>query len=658
MLSPESIARVKERTDIVALIGETVRLQRRGRSFLGLCPFHKEKSPSFHVHPERGFYHCFGCGESGSGIDFAMKTNGLDFVEAVRMLAERAGVALEETRGDAAKARELRSERDELFSVTQLAATYYERMLGLSFEGDAARTRSTRHPSSHHALTELGRRGMPDLASGTEDALRWRTVLAAFRVGYAPPGWDGLAKFLEQQGASLALAERVGLLVAGQRGRYDRFRHRLMFAVVDVLGRVVAFSGRALPAPSTEELARLGPGTPTYDGEPPAKYINSPESPIYTKGEHLFGIHQAKQAIRTRGEGVLVEGNFDVVSLHARGIDHVVAPLGTAFTPEQAKLLKRFAQTAILLFDGDAAGRKATRAARVPCREGGLDAKVATLPRGIDPDDFVRTRGAPALLAVLKDARGLLEYLIQEALDGEGFVGASLAERVARVRAVAKLLSEENDPSLRLMAKRFADQLSSKVVVGDARIDDLRELERTVERALSTPATSPARRDDDDDDAPRPASRTESADERVARNVIGALLDFPELLLDEAVANALEALEGDAALAAVAVQRMLRRSGEGPAIGRGEVADFLATLPRSIQKFAAGRLASPSFENAADAKAELLENTTKLRSLRWQRENQLARGVLERTPSSLDDESAALLRDVEERARRKRGLTR
>ncbi len=657
MLSPDSIARVKERTDIVALIGETVRLQRRGRSFLGLCPFHKEKSPSFHVHPERGFYHCFGCGESGSGIDFAMKTNGLDFVEAVRMLAERAGIALEETRGDAAKARELRSERDELFSITQLAATYYERMLGLSSEEDASRTRSTRHPSAHHALSELGRRGMPDLTSGTEDALRWRTVLAAFRVGYAPPSWDGLAKFLEQQGASLALAERVGLLVAGQRGRYDRFRHRLMFAVVDVLGRVVAFSGRALPAPSTDELARLGPSTPSYDGEPPAKYINSPESPIYTKGEHLFGIHQAKQAIRTRGEGVLVEGNFDVVSLHARGIDHVVAPLGTAFTPEQAKLLKRFAPTAVLLFDGDAAGRKATRAARVPCREGGLDAKVATLPRGVDPDDFVRTRGAAALLAVLKDARGLLEYLIQEALDGEGFAGASLAERVARVRAVAKLLSEENDPSLRLMAKRFADQLSSKVVVGDASIDDLRELERTVERALSSPAATPARREGYDDEA-GVTGRVESADERVARNVIGALLDFPELLLDEAVANGLEALEADAALAAVAVQRMLRRGADVPAIGRGDVADFLATLPRSIQKFAAGRLASPNFENAADAKAELLENTTKLRSLRWQRENKMARGVLERTPSSLDDESAALLRDIEERARRKRGLTR
>jgi DNA primase len=657
VLSPDSIARVKERTDIVALIGETVRLQRRGRSFLGLCPFHKEKSPSFHVHPERGFYHCFGCGESGSGIDFAMKTNGLDFVEAVRMLAERAGIALEETRGDAAKARELRSERDELFSITQLAATYYERMLGLSSEEDASRTRSTRHPSAHHALSELGRRGMPDLTSGTEDALRWRTVLAAFRVGYAPPSWDGLAKFLEQQGASLALAERVGLLVAGQRGRYDRFRHRLMFAVVDVLGRVVAFSGRALPAPSTDELARLGPSTPSYDGEPPAKYINSPESPIYTKGEHLFGIHQAKQAIRTRGEGVLVEGNFDVVSLHARGIDHVVAPLGTAFTPEQAKLLKRFAPTAVLLFDGDAAGRKATRAARVPCREGGLDAKVATLPRGVDPDDFVRTRGAAALLAVLKDARGLLEYLIQEALDGEGFAGASLAERVARVRAVAKLLSEENDPSLRLMAKRFADQLSSKVVVGDASIDDLRELERTVERALSSPAATPARREGYDDEA-GVTGRVESADERVARNVIGALLDFPELLLDEAVANGLEALEADAALAAVAVQRMLRRGADVPAIGRGDVADFLATLPRSIQKFAAGRLASPNFENAADAKAELLENTTKLRSLRWQRENKMARGVLERTPSSLDDESAALLRDIEERARRKRGLTR
>lgn len=630
MIPPDTLARVKERTDIVALIGETVRLTRRGRSFLGLCPFHKEKSPSFHVHPERGFYHCFGCSESGSAIDFVMKQNGLEFIEAVRFLAERAGVPIEEVRSNERSAQ--KSERDELFAVMQLAATFYERCLGF---GDGS---PKPHALAHHAIRELEKRGMPPLTEQSETAERWRQVAHAFRIGYAPASWDALSGFFKQQGISPLLGERAGLLVPGKRGHYDRFRHRLMFAVLDVMGRVIAFSGRSLAAPSNAELASIGMPPPAADQEAPAKYINSPESPIYKKGEQLFGLFAAKAGIRQKGHSLLVEGNFDVVALHAAGFDNAVAPLGTAFTSEQAKLLKRFSQQVIITFDGDAAGRKATRAARVPCREGGLEARVVRMPNGLDPDELIRTRGPDALGALIKGSQGLLEHLVQEALDGDRFDGASLTERVARVRAVTTLLSDEPDPNLRMMGKRFADQLSTKLIVANVPAQDLSQLERLVATAMSRPEPT---------SAPRERITPEQTQ---ALAIFGAILDFPDLLLDPEVAESLATLSGDVALSIISVREHL--------VGRSEsaanVADFLATLPRSIQSFAAGRVASPRFDDISAAKTELTENSQKLRNLAFGRQKVAAIDALSK--SSSPDEEMALLRQLSQNARRKKGL--
>src|SRR4051794_27463293 len=340
MISPETIALVKERTDIVALVAETVKLKRMGRRFLGLCPFHQEKSPSFNVNAERGVFHCFGCKESGGAVDFVMKVEGHTFPEAIRMLAERAGIEVAETLTDQERreAGAARKAKDDLYGVNGSAGTFFER----SLRGASA------HPLARYAREELVRRGLPlpEENDGVGEAARIGDTLQAFRIGYAPYGWDALASYLRQQGISPVVAEKVGLLVprSSGSGHYDRFRHRLMFAVTDVQGRVIAFSGRALPDPSPEELASLNIAGPTTTPDAaPAKYINSPESPIYTKGDHLFGLYQARQAIRQGGEAVLVEGNFDVVALHARGVGNVVAPLGTAFTPAQARLLKRFA---------------------------------------------------------------------------------------------------------------------------------------------------------------------------------------------------------------------------------------------------------------------------------------------------------------------------
>jgi DNA primase len=580
-----------------------------------------------------------------------MKTDGLTFPEAVRVLAERAGIDVIESATDASvrEANAARKAKDDLYAVNHLAATYYERAL---WGGPGA----SPHPLAHHARGELSRRGMvlPEEGASepaSEEAIGWRDTVQAFRIGYAPPSWDGLATFLRQQGVSASAAEKVGLLVQRQSGsgHYDRFRQRLMFSVIDVLGRVVAFSGRALPEPSRDELSSMGMSP--RESDPPAKYINSPESPVYLKGEHLFGLHQARHAIRQGGRAILVEGNFDVVSLHARGIRNVLAPLGTAFTTAQAKLLKRFAPEVVVLFDGDAAGRKATRAARGPCREGGLSARVGVLPPKVDPDDLVRERGAAALERIVQSSRGMLEHLIDDALDNEEFGGATLTEQLARVRAVAKLLAEEDDPGLRGMAKTYADRVSSKLVVLNGAPADLRQLEQAMERAVSGGGSGGSGQQSGPAPVPHDRARSRAQVEEMAHAVLGAILDYPELVDDTEVESALGVLEGDVALAVAAV-RQTRVGQKGI-----YTAEFLAQIAAPIHHFAAGRLASPVFESSAEARVELLNNAGKLRRLHLKRENAAVVEQLHRSRAHGDAaEEDALLREVERRTREKLGL--
>lgn len=626
MIKPEIIALVKERTDIVAVVGESVTLKKRGRSFLGLCPFHKEKTPSFHVNPDRGFFHCFGCKESGGAIDFVMKHDGLTFPEAVRLLADRCGVVVEEDERPRPEVDRARREREDLYAVLAAAATFYEEQL---------RT----HSSRRYALEELDRRGLIPGRDAQVDH-----VLQEFRVGYAPPGWDALAKWLEQQRFSPVLAEQVGLIVprtGAQRGHYDRFRHRLMFAVTDVQGRVVAFSGRALPEESPE------------DGrDPPPKYVNSPESPVFKKGAQLFGLFQARHAIRREEVAVLVEGNFDVVSLHARGVDNVCAPLGTAFTAEQAKLLRRFAPRAILFFDADDAGKKATRAARDACREAGLTALVSRPPEGKDPDELVRARGADGLRDVLKQARGLLEHLIDEALD-ESFVAADLRERADRVARVAKLLSEEDDPIVRSMAKAYADQLAGRLDLVRSP-EAFRALEASVRRAVAQHERESRLPD------PRAARSSYASPEQPSGRaqraaIVGALIEWPELLDDPEIEPALALLMGDSARAVAALAQCLRAP-EGGA-GEGEknaasgqktldTAGFLAQMPPAIQVFASRHLAAPEHEKAEEAKQVVLMNANKLQDVL----SRDASEALREMKSAEDREKLEHLRELKERA--------
>lgn len=608
MISPQTIAAVRERTDIVALIQESVpSLKRRGRSFSGLCPFHKEKSPSFFVNPERGFFHCFGCQEAGSAVDFLMKLEGLTFPEAVRSLAERAGIEIEEERrGDRTEVDRQKRLKDELYAANNLAAVYFEKML-------------REHPDRGYAIDELARRGLVPSWARSEDAPAPAEPMGpiddavqAFRLGYAPSGWDGLANFLKAQGISPVAAEQVGVLVPRANGtHYDRFRHRLMFAVIDVQGRVIAFSGRALE------------GTPAMLAEPkyekPAKYINSKESPIYSKGHALFGLFQARHAIRAEQIAVVVEGNFDVVSLHARGVANVVAPLGTAFTVDQAKLLRRFADSCVMLFDGDAAGRKAVRLSRTPLKEAGLGAKVATLPDGTDPDELVRTRGADAVTDLIHRANGLLEFLIDDALDA-GFAEADARERVARVQAVTKLLSEENDPLLRMMAKERADMIAGRIDLktNDWRArrmseDTLRVLENAVKSALADEerkavAMKPGETRESPKNA-RIAARPPGSAQRA--QIVGALLEYPELLREREVEACLDMLEGASARTVASLAALTL----GAEDQNFDVSAFLAQLPEAVRSFAAKRMAAPEFETIDQARADIERNASKLRGM-------------------------------------------
>jgi len=634
VIGQETLDRVKRDANIVEVVGESVKLQKRGRSFVGLCPFHKEKTPSFHVNPERGFYHCFGCHASGDAIKFLQETEGLDFVEAIRRLAEKMGIEVVETSNEAERRQQTEARRrlQELFEIGATAATFFERML-------------REHPLRDLAAAELARREL--VPSSPTDAIA--DALQSFRIGYAPFAWDALATHLREAGHSLTAAEKVGLVAPRRSGSgyYDRFRHRLMFAVLDGQGRVIAFSGRALDEPPAERLRALGL-EPSNGGDPPAKYMNSPESPVYRKREALFGVYQARQALRTQDRAVLVEGNFDVMSLHARGLKHVVAPLGTAFTVEQARAIRRFTQNVTLLFDPDSAGKRAVHAARDVCKQASLSARVATLPAGADPDELARKGGPEQLNRVINAAQPIIEYLIEELLD-ERFSANDAASQARVIQDTVDLIASEDDPTLRTLAEtRAVGRLSARLGLGHAEVNTIQALRRHVISASARTTEATGVRPQ----AARvpPPFRARSRDRRseLDLEILGALLDFPELLESPDAVRAGSLLEGEVA-GALAALRQARDAGVT------EPEQILAKIATAIHPFALARWAAPKHEGLDDAKAELAGNLRKLESLEWSREKSLVVEELERAEKSGDfEQQATLLRRLQERTRRAR----
>ncbi|MBU4074519.1 MAG: DNA primase, partial [Proteobacteria bacterium] len=374
----DKIEEIRRRADIVSLIGGYVTLRKAGKNFLGLCPFHREKTPSFTVSPEKQMFYCFGCSEGGDAVSFLMKLNQLTFPEAVRHLAGKAGVVIPE-RTVSHEEKERRTLREQIRQTNEIAAGFF---------ADALRS-----PAGEGAREYLRKRGIGEEAVST------------FRLGLAPDGWRHLLDFLGKKGISPQLAEKAGLIVprAGQqdRGYYDRFRGRLMIPIEDVDGHVIAFGGRVMGA-----------------GEP--KYVNSPESAVYTKGNNLYGLARTREAIRERGFAILIEGYFDLISLWNAGITNVAATLGTALTRSQIDLIRRYTTHVAAVFDSDEAGRKALARSLELFLAGNIHARAVILPDGYDPDDFVRTRGREEMEGLVTRALPMVDYYIEEILGGRG----------------------------------------------------------------------------------------------------------------------------------------------------------------------------------------------------------------------------------------------
>jgi DNA primase len=412
-------ARIKEQADIVQIIGEHVHLKRSGVRFLGLCPFHGEKTPSFSVHGGQQFFHCFGCGESGDVFSFVMKQQNLDFPEAVRFLAERYHIELPQRRRSK-EDEEREKKRDQLFSINARAAEYFKTYLKESPGAGAARDYLLKRGVSYEIQEKFG-------------------------IGYAPDvekaGWNFLgSKF---KGEQQRLAVDAGLLVVKEAGgTYDRFRDRVVFPIYNISGQVCGFGGRI-----------IGEGQP--------KYLNSPESPVFNKSQSLLGLYQQKDHIRQSNRAIFVEGNFDLISLVANGCENVVAPLGTALTREQLRMVKRFTEEVTLLFDGDEAGSKAAARAVPLFLAEQITGKVAIMPSGHDPDTFIREEGLPALNRLLDKAENLPEFVLSRWVAEYG-LGLDGKRRI--VEELKPLLDAAVSPLQRaVFLSHFAEKLGMQV---------------------------------------------------------------------------------------------------------------------------------------------------------------------------------------------------
>ena len=446
-LIPEAlIDDVQARTDIAELIGRYLPLKRAGRHFKATCPFHKERTPSFMVNTDKQIFHCFGCGLGGNVFSFLMQHDRLTFPDAVRQLADQAGVRLPE-REEASSGKP--HVREALAALTEKSCRYFERLLHDPVQGHATR-----------AYVK---------ARGVSDAARDR-----FRLGWAPDGWDHLLRATRAKGVPVEQLEAAGLVVRGTSGYYDRFRNRLMFPIMDVRGRVIGFGGRSL-------------------GDQEPKYLNGPETPLYTKGHHLFGLAQAKEAITRTRTAVVVEGYFDCVVLADAGVTNVVSPLGTALTVEQGRLLKRYADRAILAFDADAAGEQATLRGIDVLVELGLRVHVTGLPTGVDPDEHLRAHGREAFEALLERSAGIFEVLVDSAL--RRYPRRTTEDKVSAAQFVLPTIARIPDAMLRseyvrLLAERL--RLDEQAVAEELAKAQPRAV-ATPRRAGTTPTAGPSR---------------------------------------------------------------------------------------------------------------------------------------------------------------------
>jgi DNA primase len=417
------VEEVKNKIDIVELIGGYLTLKKAGVNYKGNCPFHNEKTPSFMVSPERQSFKCFGCGKGGDAFTFIEEIEGMDFYDSLKLLAGKAGVELKKRQGISYGNKEyLPTEKTKIFEINDLAAQLYHKIL-------------IEHPKAENARSYLRNRGISEKS------------IAEWQIGYAPKSWDLLIKVLAKKGYPEKEVFKAGLLVFGEQGKYyDRFRGRIMFPIKNISGQVIAFTGRVLE-----------------DDGKSAKYVNSSESPIYIKGKTIFALDKARADIRAQGLSVMVEGQMDVISAHQSGFHNVVAVSGTALTSEQLKILGRYSSDIIFSFDSDSAGKVALKRAITLALQTDINAKVATFPGFKDPDEAIKSDPKNYELGI-KSAKPALEYWIDSLLLEFGSADVNEKKKISKeILPVIKIVSNELEKEhyIKYLAKKLALSESS-----------------------------------------------------------------------------------------------------------------------------------------------------------------------------------------------------
>ncbi len=458
MIPDAVIDEIRDRVDVVAVIGRHVELKRSGRTWKGCCVFHGEKTPSFHVYPEDKHFKCYGCGVHGDVFGFLQRLEGKEFPEVVRDLAREVGVEIPEAEEESAEQKQRRKERNELLAACDAAARYWAARLGSRWGA--------------------GARGYLEERGVSEESIK------KFRLGVAADEWTDLAPRLKEKGVGQAALMRAGLLVEKKEkgGGYDRFRNRLMFPIAAMDGQVIGFGGRALPGSGKDEKG--------------AKYINTPETALYKKSKVLYGLDLAREAIRRTRRAVLVEGYFDVIGLHQAGVASAVAVCGTALTPEHVELLGRCdCREVTILFDGDSAGLAAPAKAAAALLPAGMAGKVAVLPTEAgrsDPDEFARASGKAGVDALLASAVPLSEFLIDREVErscGGRPREASLEAKLAAVRELAPLVRLAPEGLARSV---FEDAVARRLELDPAALRAELARERRERPSHATPAPTPA----------------------------------------------------------------------------------------------------------------------------------------------------------------------
>jgi len=490
---PGVIREIQAKVDLLAYVSQYVTLKKQGREYAGLCPFHSEKTPSFNLNAEKQVWHCHGCGLGGDLIKFAERYENVDFSTALRMLAQRAGVTLVESESAGRR----RSERESIYEANSIAQSY--------FAGELRKDRA--------ATAYLEGRGITK-----ESATK-------FGIGFAPDSWDGLTSALARSAIDLDLAAAAGLVRARPQGDgyYDFFRNRLMLPVFNLTGEVMAFGGRAL-------------------GDDPPKYLNTPNTAVYTKGRHVYALNIARRAAAADNALIVVEGYLDAIALHQAGFGNTVASLGTAFTPEQARELRRVAPNLYLCFDGDAAGQAATARSIDMLVEEGLSVEVVAIPGGDDPDEFVREHGAEAFRSLLDASMPWKDFKLDLAFKRSE---EKFSDKSDIAKSMMQVVAQERDPIVR---DQYVKKISRRLDIGE-------QVLRRVDIASATPTRSP-----DAETVRRAPPRQAPQAMTIERELIRLLCTRPSFVTD--VAREIDPLEFEDASLGDVYARLLEHRGD------------------------------------------------------------------------------------------------